>query len=67
VQSDKLLVGTLLHHAAKLDPVRFGAARERAGSDEPAVRRIVIRRFERARREDGTEYVRVIDSVEDCE
>lgn len=64
VQSDKLHVATLLAHAERMDPDRFGRG---AGSGEPRVRRIVIRRFERAVREDGTEYVRAIDSVQEQE
>ena len=64
VQSDKLHVATLFAHAEKLDPDRFGRG---AGSGEPRIRRIVIRRFERAVREDGTEYVRAIDSVQEQE
>jgi hypothetical protein len=67
VQADKLRVSTLLHQAERLDPDRFGppsGARRGAGG---RVRRIVIRRFERGRRDDGTEYVRAIDSIQERE
>jgi hypothetical protein len=65
VQSDKLRVATLLHHAERLDPDRFGKASGR-GEAEP-VRTIVIRRFERALDDQGRPYVRVIESAQDVE
>jgi hypothetical protein len=66
VQSDRLHVATLLTHAERMDPERFGRRGGGAGG-EPPVRMIVVRRFERARREDGTEYVRVIDDLQQVE
>lgn len=66
VQSDKLRVATLLHHAERLDPRRFGKPDARR-EDETRVRTIVIRRFERAIDDDGRPYVRVIESAQDVE
>jgi hypothetical protein len=66
---DKLKIATLLQHAERLDPERFGrsGARRKPAEGEARTMRIVLRRFERARREDGTEYVRAIDQVQDLE
>ena len=68
VQSDKLRVATLLHHAERLDPERFGRGGS-AGRGEGGgfVQRIIVRRFERAVDENGREYVRAIDSVQERE
>jgi hypothetical protein len=71
VQSDRLKVATLLQHAERLDPAKFGRPGARGGEGgeggEGRIRRITVRRFERAWRDDGSEYVRVIDSVQDVE
>jgi hypothetical protein len=66
VQSDKLKVATLLHHAGALDPARFGGpGRGGAGrGGDDAVQTIVIKRFERAVDDNGESYVRVIDHVQ---
>jgi len=64
VQSDKLRVATLLHHAERLDPERFGkSGGGRIAADR--VRTIVIRRFERALDDEGRPYVRVIENAQD--
>lgn len=66
VQSDKLWASTLLHQAERLDPDRFGPPSGRMrGGGGGGVRRIIVRRFERGWREDGSEYVRAIDSVQE--
>jgi hypothetical protein len=66
IQADKLRVATLLHHAERLDPERFG--KPGGGRDaEDQVRTIVIRRFERALDDEGRPYVRVIEDAQDVE
>jgi hypothetical protein len=65
VQSDKLRVATLLHHAERLDPERFGKSGGRR--DDDRVQTIVIRRFERAIDDQGRPYVRVIEKAQDVE
>lgn len=65
VQSDKLRVATLLHHAERLDPERFGKAPGGRSAAEDRIQTIVIRRFERAVDDEGRPYVRVIESAQD--
>lgn len=66
VHSDKLRVALYMSQAAMLDPERFGPPkRGPAPAAEEPIRRITIRRFERALRDDGSEYVRVIDAVQE--
>lgn len=65
LQSDRLRVATLLHHAERLDPERFGKAGTRREDDR--VQTIVIRRFERAIDDQGRPYVRVIEKAQDVE
>lgn len=65
VHSDKTKIALFMSQAAILDPERFGAQKRAAPAGEEPIRRITIRRFERAQREDGSEYVRVIDAVQD--
>jgi hypothetical protein len=60
VQSDRLRVSTLLHHAERVDPGRFGGK-----GGEAAVQTIVIKRFERVRDETGQSVLRVIEDVQD--
>jgi len=64
VTADKLHVDILMRQAAILDPERFSLRRAREPGQEP-IRRITIRRFERAIRADGTPYVRAIDTVQE--
>ncbi|WP_334164209.1 hypothetical protein [Phenylobacterium sp.] len=71
LQVDKLKVSTLLHQAERLDPERFGppSARRRlyGGAERGHVQRLVVRHFERAVAEDGTSYIRAIDSIQEVE
>jgi hypothetical protein len=66
VNADKLKVATLMRHAELLDPSRF-SDRRAGGGERNHVQTFVIRRFERAFREDGTSYIEAIDSVQQVE
>lgn len=71
LQADKLKVSTLLHQAERMDPERFGpaSARRRLGDEDERghVQTLVIRHFERAIAEDGSSYIRAIDSIQEVE
>jgi hypothetical protein len=69
VNADKTKIALFMSHAAILDPDRFATPKRAAAAPagEEPIRRITIRRFERALREDGSEYVRVIDAVQALE
>lgn len=71
LQVDKLKVSTLLHQAERMDPERFGppTARRRLETvrERGHVQTLVVRHFERALAEDGTSYIRAIDSIQEVE
>lgn len=71
LQADKLKVATLLHQAERMDPERFGppSARRRVEDDRERghVQTLVVRHFERALADDGTSYIRAIDSIQEVE
>ncbi|HVI33813.1 hypothetical protein [Phenylobacterium sp.] len=71
LQADKLKVSTLLHHAERMDPERFGppSARRKEGPGDAGghIQTLVVRHFERALTEDGASYIRAIDSIQQVE
>lgn len=69
--SDKLRVSTLLHQAERMDPERFGPATARRRLEEPGerghIQTLVVRHFERAQADDGSSYIRAIDTIQEVE
>lgn len=71
LQTDKLKVATLLQQAERMDPERFGPPSARRRLEEAGsrghIQTLVVRHFERTLAEDGTSYIRAIDTVQEVE
>jgi hypothetical protein len=65
VQSDKLLVTTLMGQAGKIAPRSWGTKADEAPAPKKVQQVLIsVRRFERAVRPDGTTYVREVEDDE---